>query len=91
MLHWLVKLIEKAAGTLGVSITTRSLGAHFDFPSGSGFGGRKTLSAYFSWDGPDVLAHTNQDQVWAIDLKKLQKSGELVGLVASVLSLETNY
>ena len=87
----LVKLIEKAAGTLGVSVTTRGRGAHFDFPSGSGFGGRKTLSAYFSWDGSDVLAHTTQDQVGVIDLKKLQKSGELVGLVASVLSLETNY
>lgn len=87
----LVKLIEKAAGSLGVSVTTRGRDAHFGFPSGSGFGGRKTLSAYFSWDGSDILAHTARDQVEAIDLKKLQKSGELVGLVASVLAMETEY
>ena len=87
----LTRLIEKAAERLGVSVTTRGRDTHIDYPSAAGYGGRKALSAYLSWDGSDVLAHTPEDNVAAIDPEKLQKSGELTSLLTIVLSRETNY
>lgn len=87
----LTRLIEKAASRLGISVTTRGRDPHIDYPSATGFGGRKALSAYLSWDGSDVLAHTPDDNLASIDENKLQKSGELASLVTIVLSRETDY
>jgi ABC-type dipeptide/oligopeptide/nickel transport system permease subunit len=85
------QLIVKAASQLGISVTTRGRDTHMDIPRSSGFGGRKALSAYLSWDGSDILAHTAEDRMESVDLKKLQKSGELVTLITTVLSRETTY
>jgi len=49
------------------------------------------LSAYLSWDSSDKLVHTAGDNVAAIDLDKLQQSGELTSLLTIVLSREMDY
>lgn len=87
----LVQLIEKAAGRINLSVTTRGRDVHIDIPRQSGFGGRKALTAFLSWDGSDYLAHTPEDRIEYIDIAKMQKSGELASLVTTILSRETDY
>lgn len=87
----LVRLFQKAAGRLGVSTTTRGRGPHYGFFVRPGFGGREALSAYLSWDGSDLVAHTPQDTLAIIDPAKLEATGELATLVTTVLSREAKY
>ncbi|MFP4343234.1 MAG: ABC transporter permease subunit [Anaerolineales bacterium] len=87
----LVRLFQKAAGRLGISTTTRGRGPHYGFFVRPGFGGREALSAYLSWDGSDLPAHTPQDTPAIIDPEKLDQTGELVTLVTTVLSREPEY
>jgi peptide/nickel transport system permease protein len=84
----LVKLIERAAGRVGVGVTTRGRGPHAGLPVEAGFGGRSALSAYISWDGSDVLAHTPLDDLSRIDPERLRKVGQTTALTLLMLSRE---
>ncbi len=84
----LVQLIERAAGRLGFSTTTRGRDPHYGHGTRVGFGGRKALTAYISWDGSDHLAHTPQDTLEMIDPEKLAKVGRTTLLTLLMLSRE---
>jgi ABC-type dipeptide/oligopeptide/nickel transport system permease component/Zn-dependent M28 family amino/carboxypeptidase len=81
----MVQLFQDAAKRVGVPVTTRGRGPHFDLFSPSGFGGRSALSAYVSWDGSDQTAHTIGDTPEAIDPAKVAKLGQTTFLVVSAL------
>ncbi|MBN1888744.1 MAG: M28 family peptidase [Thermoflexales bacterium] len=81
----MVQLFQDAAKRVGVPVTTRGRGPHFDMFTPSGFGGRSALSAYVSWDGSDQTAHTTGDTPEAIDPAKVAKLGQTTFLVVSTL------
>jgi ABC-type dipeptide/oligopeptide/nickel transport system permease component len=84
----LVQLFDRAASRLGVETTTRGRDPHYGHSTRTGFGGRKTLTAYLSWDGSDYLAHTPQDTLEQIDPEKLAKVGRTTLLTLLMLSRE---
>ena len=87
----LATLYQDAANHLNIPFTNRGRGPHFGWGDIRGYGGRTALTAYISWDGADQYAHTPLDTIDIIDVKKIQKTGELNALVLSVLSRETDY
>jgi ABC-type dipeptide/oligopeptide/nickel transport system permease subunit len=87
----LVRLFQTAAGRLGIATTTRGRGPHYGLPAPAGFGGRDAMTLYLSWDGSDGTAHTTQDTVESVDLKKLEQVGKATFLTLSVLSREAQY
>jgi ABC-type dipeptide/oligopeptide/nickel transport system permease component len=87
----LVQLLQRAAGRMGVETTTRGRDPHVGLPPAAPFGTRSALTAYVSWDGSDLLAHTPQDTPDAIDPARLRKAGQAVLLATTVLSREVNY
>ena len=87
----LVQLIQDAAKRFGVPVTTRGRGPHFWEGEAIGFGGRRALSAFISWDGSDDVAHTPYDTADRLDATKLGNLGGVVTLTTLVLSRETTY
>jgi peptide/nickel transport system permease protein len=87
----LTRLIEAAAGRVGVDVTTRGQDPHFGLPARIGFGERDALSAYVSWDGSKELAHLPQDNLANLEPDKMESLGKTLALVLTVLSRETDY
>jgi len=87
----LVQLLQKAAGRMGVSMTTRGRGPHHGIYTQPGYGGRSALTAYISWDGSDQTAHTTEDTFETIDPNKLEQVGQTTLLALTVLSREMDY
>jgi hypothetical protein len=87
----LTRLIESAAGRVGVDVTTRGRDPHFGLPTRIGFGDRSALTALISWDGSDALAHLADDNLANLEPEKLESLGETLTLVLTVLSRETEY
>ena len=87
----LVGLFQEAAARMGTSVTTRGKNPHVNRPPEEAYGGRTALTAYVSWDGSDLYAHTPEDMFENIDPEKIKKSGQTTLLVLSVLCRETEY
>ncbi len=88
----LVDLAQKAAKRLGLSVSTRGRGPHFNIVSETATRIQRDVpTMYLSWDGSDANAHTLQDTLENIDPNKLNKSGQLIMLILLVLSREMNY
>jgi hypothetical protein len=88
----LVDLAQKAAKRLGISVSTRGRGPHFNLVSETATRIQRDVpTMYLSWDGSDTKSHTLQDTLENIDPKKLNKSGQFLMLVLLVLSREMNY
>jgi ABC-type dipeptide/oligopeptide/nickel transport system permease component len=87
----LTRLIESAAGRVGVDVTTRGRDPHFGLPTRIGFGERSALTAYISWDGSDEMAHLPDDNLANLEPEKMESLGETLALVLTVLSRETEY
>jgi peptide/nickel transport system permease protein len=87
----LTRLIEAAAGRLGVEVTTRGTDAHFGLPTRLGFGERDALTALISWDGSNELAHLPDDNLSSLEPEKMESLGRVMSLVLTVLSREVEY
>lgn len=88
----LVDLAQKAARRIGLSVTTRGRGPHFNVFSEAFLQTQRDMPTLFlSWDGSDQNAHTLMDTLESIDPQKLKKSGQLLTLILLVLSRELNY
>ena len=87
----LTRLIEAAAGRLGVEVTTRGTDAHFGLPTRLGFGERDALTALVSWDGSNELAHLPDDNLSGLEPEKMESLGRVMSLVLTVLSREVEY
>ena len=87
----LTRLIEAAAGRLGVEVTTRGTDPHVGLPTGIGFGGREALTALVSWDGSNELAHLPDDNLANLEPEKMESLGKVMSLVLTVLSREAEY
>ena len=87
----LTRLIESAAGRVGVDVTTRGRDPHFGLPTRIGFGNRSALTAFISWDGSDALAHSPDDTLANLEPEKMESLGKTLALALTVLSRETEY
>jgi ABC-type dipeptide/oligopeptide/nickel transport system permease subunit len=87
----LLSVYQEAGKRLNVPITTRGRGPHYGESPGGAFGGRTEFTAYVSWDGSDVPAHTPFDTIEAIDLKKIDKIGKTSMLVLTIIGREVDY
>ena len=88
----LVDLAQKAASRIGLSVSTRGRGPHFNVFSEAQMQTLRDMPTLFlSWDGSDQNAHTLKDTLESIDPQKLKKSGQLLILILLVLSREMNY
>ena len=88
----LVDLAQKAASRIGLSVSTRGRGPHFNVFSEAQMQTLRDMPTLFlSWDGSDQNAHTLKDTLKSIDPQKLKKSGQLLILILLVLSREMNY
>jgi peptide/nickel transport system permease protein len=87
----LANLVKDAGAKFNTPVSARGRGPHADMVASSGFGGRSALSAYLSWDGSDVLAHTPRDTVENIEPASLKKAGQTAALLVTILSREIEY
>jgi Zn-dependent M28 family amino/carboxypeptidase len=87
----LMKLFQQAAGQMGGKITNRGRAVHAGMKISSGFGERKGVSAFLSWEGSDRLSHTDQDTLENIDREKINQTGKIISLVLSVIGREVDY
>ncbi|MAT44743.1 MAG: hypothetical protein CL609_20600 [Anaerolineaceae bacterium] len=87
----LVTLFKQAAQRTQTKISTRGRGPHAGLSIRQGFGERTALTAYLSWDGSDQYAHTINDTSEIIDLNKLEKSGQTILLVTTLIGREPDY
>ena len=87
----LMKLFQKAAAQMGGQVTNRGRGVHTGIKTIAGFGERKGVSAFLSWEGSDRLAHTAQDTFEQIDQNKIDQTGKITGLVLSIIGREQEY
>lgn len=88
----LVDLAQKVANRIGLSVSTRGRGPHFNIFSDTITQTQRDMPTLFlSWDGSDKNAHTLMDTLASIDPQKLKKSGQLLILILLVLSREMNY
>jgi len=87
----LASLVKESAAKFGTRVSSRGRGPHADMTTSASYGGRSALSAYLSWDGSDVLAHTPRDTVESIEPEKLKKAGQTAALLVTILSREIKY
>jgi hypothetical protein len=87
----LVRLLQSAAGKLGIPTTTRGRNPHYGRAITWQLGARTALTLSVSWDGSDHLAHTVEDTSEIIDPNKVQDVGSATTLVLFVLCRETDY
>lgn len=87
----LVHVFQDAATRVDTEVTTRGQLLHSRLYAQPETGGRQALTAYLSWDGADLLAHTPEDSFESIDPEKIAQSGQTTLLAVTMLSRETEY
>ncbi len=87
----LVTLFEEAAKEFNYPITSRGTSPHTGLDQNSSHGGRTALTAFVSWDGSEIWAHTPWDTIEQLNPEAIKKIGDTTSLVISVIGREDNY